>query len=226
MRYRRSVPEIIYEWANDIVGRENAVLPIIEELLENFKEITSLWRKEDACNDTEYKIIDCLARCNAFGSIDIFSQKVNSSAYQIIINSQLKNGTSYEEAHKQVLKYFASTSGLDISDSRAFEAFYKSWNELQRLQNILYQIKKQYILENADFVFQKCRLIALIRRQNVVFSSVIGSSTIVESILGPNGEKIKEEDENAIRYIISLEDEEDELDTRKSIIESKQLGRK
>lgn len=224
--FKKNIPRIIHEWAYDIAGEEERVLPIIKQLLQHMDDVTSLWKENKAFQELNYARHLSFASCNTFGSMDKFHQLIQGPEYNELLKSLLSQGKNPTEARKSVIRYFAILADLDIHKPQAFEAFYKELNHLIWVQSSLEWIKTQIVLEHFEKVYQKCRLINLIRLQNGVYHNTIGESLALDSILGERGSKLQAKDANALDYIFGLEQEETELDNRKMVIEFNQEERK
>ncbi len=224
--YRKSIPQVIYEWAFDIAGEEARALAVINELLPHYEAITSLWENNQAYNDLNYAIIKFQFDCKAFGPFEKLEQYLQSKEYQEVMNRVLAKGDSYAEARKRVVRYFAILSDLEIHEEKAFQAFYQKFNDLNRAKINLENVKRIIISEHWEEIFNHCRFIDLIKMQNAIYSKVVGEKVYVENILGEHGVKLGNGDNNAINYVFSLEDEEQQLKNRKAVLESNNWSRK
>lgn len=215
----RKVKEKAHDWAYDVEANNERMLAIINIVLKPISEVTITWKNDYSFIESNKKLRLFTANLYQFENFSSFLKYFNTEEYYKKISYYISQGYELEVAKKQTAKYYINISRLKIENPNKFEEFYDLLKKLECLLIINKNIKIDLIKNNYITIFENCRLINLIRRKNGIYSSIIGSYEDTDLILGENGIKIKNGDNQAISYIVSLEELENFLENKKTLIE-------
>ena len=222
----RKVKNNIHNWAQDVEANDQRTLDVLLEILNPISSITKLWKNDPAYIESNKQIILFMNQLYAFGKINDFLKYYYSKEFLTKIKLFLDNGEDASYARHESIKYYVKLSKLNISNENEMNEFCRMIDKLDQLIIIKKLIQENIISQKSEGIYINYQFINLIRQKNGVYEYLIGKSENVNQCLGENGFKLKQGDKQAISYIVSLEDLEEKLEIKKTVIELEQEGRK
>lgn len=210
----RSLRDALEDWAFDIKGNSDRVITIIKEILEYVEVIIGVWTQDDGYKESLKKFTFEKAKLYNYPQISEFLEYYQSPLFKEHFNSfKLNYKNDSETSIATIYYYYNAILKINFSLEDAV-ALYNLLENLRKLEFTLVYIKSELISENAGVIFSNIRMVNLIRSKNGIYKNDIGDVLNLDSLLGPNGEYIREKRENVIEYISSFEELKTSLDAK------------
>ncbi len=223
MAYYNSPKKIIYDWAHDTKGNIERTLVVLNEALEPVEYITDLWQKDATYIESQKNLNLYYINFYNFDRqlIDEILKYVNSDFFRQNLEEFQAKGFSYFKIFKILIEKFIQIGNFKIQNEE-IAALLDLLMKYYSLVMVTKNIQKNIIITNYFPIFAKSRILNEIRKRNVVYSKAIGKYENVTPILGLNGELLQTGEQNAISYVLNMDELRGEYENLKINLELQQ----